>query len=132
MVCHTKTDADRIIFLNLVHVSYTHLDFLERAEGKNNNLAQKKFALAGGGTPVSYTHLEALSFTQKLTESIAVEMSAINTNHPVVNALSMSGSWKADFYNRAFFFEMCIRDSLIPMLHTLDHSSLLQNPPLKL
>ena len=26
------------------------LDFLERAEGKNNNLAQKKFALAGGGT----------------------------------------------------------------------------------
>ena len=23
------------------------LDFLERAEGKNNNLAQKKFALAG-------------------------------------------------------------------------------------
>ncbi len=30
---------------------------------------------------------EALSFTQKLTESIAVEMSAINTNHPVVNAV---------------------------------------------
>ena len=30
---------------------------------------------------------EALSFTQKLTESIAVEMSAINTNHPVVNAI---------------------------------------------
>ena len=26
------------------------LDFLERTEGKNNNLAQKKFALAGGGT----------------------------------------------------------------------------------
>ena len=26
------------------------LNFLERAEGKNNNLAQKKFALAGGGT----------------------------------------------------------------------------------
>lgn len=26
------------------------LDFLERAGGKNNNLAQKKFALAGGGT----------------------------------------------------------------------------------
>ncbi len=30
---------------------------------------------------------EALSFTQKLTESIAVEMSAINTNHSVVNAV---------------------------------------------
>lgn len=30
---------------------------------------------------------EALLFTQKLTESIAVEMSAINTNHPVVNAV---------------------------------------------
>ena len=30
---------------------------------------------------------EALSFTQKLTESIAVEMSAINTNHPVFNAV---------------------------------------------
>ena len=30
---------------------------------------------------------EVLSFTQKLTESIAVEMSAINTNHPVVNAV---------------------------------------------
>ncbi|MCB5932859.1 ATP-binding protein, partial [[Eubacterium] rectale] len=30
---------------------------------------------------------EALSFMQKLTESIAVEMSAINTNHPVVNAV---------------------------------------------
>lgn len=27
----------------------TLLDFLERAEGKNNNLAEKKFALAGGG-----------------------------------------------------------------------------------
>ena len=26
------------------------LDFLERAEGKNNNLAEKKFVLAGGGT----------------------------------------------------------------------------------
>ena len=26
------------------------LDFWEKAEGKNNNLAQKKFALAGGGT----------------------------------------------------------------------------------
>lgn len=30
---------------------------------------------------------EALSFTEKLTESIAVDMSAINTNHPVVNAV---------------------------------------------
>ena len=30
---------------------------------------------------------EALYFTQKLTESIAVEMSAITTNHPVVNAV---------------------------------------------
>lgn len=27
----------------------TLLDFLERAEGKNNNLAEKKFVLAGGG-----------------------------------------------------------------------------------
>lgn len=30
---------------------------------------------------------EALEFTQKLTESIAVDMSAVNTNHPVVNAV---------------------------------------------
>lgn len=30
---------------------------------------------------------EALSFTEKLTESIAVDMSVINTNHPVVNAV---------------------------------------------
>ena len=57
-------------------VSYTHLlDFLEQAEGKNQNLADKQIALAGGGTlnftiltsggygvqiqsPVSYTHLD--------------------------------------------------------------------------
>ena len=30
---------------------------------------------------------EALAFTQKLTESIAVDLSAINTNHPVINAV---------------------------------------------
>ena len=30
---------------------------------------------------------EALSFTEKLTESVAVDLSAINTNHPVVNAV---------------------------------------------
>lgn len=30
---------------------------------------------------------EALAFIQKLTESIAVDMSAINTNHPVINAV---------------------------------------------
>lgn len=30
---------------------------------------------------------EALAFTQKLTESIVVDMSAINTNHPVINAV---------------------------------------------
>lgn len=30
---------------------------------------------------------DALNFTQKLTESIAVDMSAVNTNHPVVNAV---------------------------------------------
>lgn len=29
----------------------------------------------------------ALIFTEKLTESISVDMSAINTNHPVVNAV---------------------------------------------
>ena len=29
----------------------------------------------------------ALAFTEKLTESISVDMSAINTNHPVVNAI---------------------------------------------
>ena len=29
----------------------------------------------------------ALAFTEKLTESISVDMSAVNTNHPVVNAI---------------------------------------------
>ena len=30
---------------------------------------------------------EAIAFTRKLTESIVVDMSAINTNHPVINAV---------------------------------------------
>lgn len=46
-----------------------------------NQLATIQTLLKNGHTD------EALSFTQKLTESIAVDMSAINTNHPVVNAV---------------------------------------------
>ena len=40
------------------------LDFLERAEGKNNNLAQKKFALAGGGygADISYQGTKVLTY----------------------------------------------------------------------
>ena len=48
---------------------------------------QKVFDEIGGTYESCLLYTSALSFTQKLTESIAVEMSAINTNHPVVRCV---------------------------------------------
>ena len=67
---------------------------------------------------------EALSFTQKLTESIAVEMSAINTNHPVVNAVlnqkyrSMQEKHIAVILKVGDLQEICLEEEEIVILLT--------------
>lgn len=65
---------------------------------------------------------EALSFTQKLTESIAVEMSSINTNHPVVNAVlnqkyrSMQEKHIAVILKVGDLHEICLEEEEIVIL----------------
>ena len=65
---------------------------------------------------------EALLFTQKLTESIAVEMSAINTNHPVVNAVlnqkyrSMQEKHIAVILKVGDLHEICLEEEEIVIL----------------
>ncbi len=72
---------------------------------------------------------EALSFTQKLTESIAVEMSAINTNHPVVNAVlnqkyrSMQEKHIAVILKVGDLQEICLEEEEIVIYRKSGHSS---------
>ena len=50
MVCHMKTDADRMIFLNLVQnvpVSYTHLDVYKRQIIHIKNVMWLQFCIIG-------------------------------------------------------------------------------------
>ena len=75
-----------------ISVSYTHLDVYKRQyqdreelyERQRRKMHDYKNQLSTIQTLIKNGHTdEALSFTQKLTESIAVEMSAINTNRCV-------------------------------------------------
>ena len=57
----------------------TLLDFLEQAEGKNQNLADKQIALAGGGT-LKFTILTCLLYTSDAAdEEDSVEFSSRRT-----------------------------------------------------
>ena len=78
---------------NKIRKSYCRLsDREEIYERQRRKMYDYKNQLSTIQTLIKNGHTnEALSFTQKLTESIAVEMSAINTNHPVVNAVLKSG-----------------------------------------
>ena len=76
------TEQNQKIVLQIIRIGKKSMSVSEKKMyDYKNQLSTIQTLIKNGHTN------EALSFTQKLTESIAVEMSAINTNHPVVNAV---------------------------------------------
>ena len=75
------TEQNQKIVLQIIRTGKKSMSQRRKMYDYKNQLSTIQTLIKNGHTN------EALSFTQKLTESIAVEMSAINTNHPVVNAV---------------------------------------------